>query len=63
MQGHPEISVEDIARATGAALTGWGGDYSVVSLGKDEAEDLSPSFRTAAPAARDLFLDLDEDEE
>lgn len=63
LQGHLEISADGIAQAAGATLPRWSGVYSVVSLGKDEAEDMAPAFLNADPAVRDLFVDLEDEDQ
>ena len=71
VQMNPDRSADDIARTAGAALGSlspgtprWSGDYSAVSLGTEEAEDMAPAISRGDESARALFRQEDwEDEE
>ena len=63
IQQNPNRSVDAIAQAAGAARgthesgePRWSGDYSAVSLGFEDAEELAPAFAAGDAPARKLFL-------
>lgn len=71
VQMNPERTFDDIAQTAGAALgclsaasdiPRWGGDYSVASLGREDAEEFASAFRNADERARALFDEGQEQE-
>lgn len=69
VQQNPERSMDAIAQAAGVALgrqpSGellWSGNYSAVSLGQEDAEELVPHFLAGDERVHELFLECEEEE-